>query len=634
MKKAEKTKKTRAFAAASLAVYTLALLLPAGAIALESATDPIAPAHSESAEERIADAIENAAFTGPLKTKFFDPCLKRFDDQFKSVGTTRLKLMKLKQGDAEKYCEKNHNQGNPALNNKVNGPAPRLSTQSRTQNGFPSHFGACEMSIEATRISFEALTVERLANCHQSADRLTQFTTCMEKSDGSDTCNSQYRAIVSHLQVTNQKNLSLNTQVHNYVKNFPALNQKAIDRYKEDQKRIEAYFNRPTDSSLQPASLELAVAENRLPAPSRGGAESIEIYSEKLGISRPSISATTASALTEPNLLKEQEEAHELAKEFSTKLADFKSKEHRVFQNEVNDWTEKIKNPTDNTSMIGKVAPIAGPAMGAAGQLMGGAAAAPAAAAAVSGASALPALGAVAAASAALGGAAARANGGASGASESPFAGAQPNPLATPGAAALFDEKPAPAAAPNAPIPSPEPLAIAGDQNFSSPAKGALGSSGSSLKNGGRLRPAEKPNAATAQSSASEMPASFGSDLRPSPRPKKDDGMGEVSSLLGQMKNLFNFDEGAGMGGSMPLDMPGGTENPTRSIASDDYSSAGGEYENTEENYEEAQANYEVVEGSGVVSANGSSLFKRVHERHRICLEKGWVLHGLGGIPE
>jgi hypothetical protein len=105
------------------------------------------------------------------------------------------------------------------------------------------------------------------------------------------------------------------------------------------------------------------------------------------------------------------------------------------------------------------------------------------------------------------------------------------------------------------------------------------------------------------------MPASFGSDLRPSPRPKKDDGMGEVSSLLGQMKNLFNFDEGAGMGGPMPIDMPGGAENPTRSIASDDYSSAGGEYENSEENYEEAQANNEVVEGSGVVSANGSSLF-------------------------
>ena len=88
------------------------------------------------------------------------------------------------------------------------------------------------------------------------------------------------------------------------------------------------------------------------------------------------------------------------------------------------------------------------------------------------------------------------------------------------------------------------------------------------------------------------------------------------------------------MGGPMPIDMPGGAENPTRSIASDDYSSAGGEYENSEENYEEAQANNEVVEGSGVVSANGSSLFKRVHERHRICLEKGWVLHGLGGIPE
>ena len=141
---------------------------------------------------------------------------------------------------------------------------------------------------------------------------------------------------------------------------------------------------------------------------------------------------------------------------------------------------------------------------------------------------------------------------------------------------------------------------------------------------------------AAAPSAASDVPASFGADLRPSPRPKKDDGMGEVSSLLGQMKNLFNFDEGAGgMGGPMPLDMAMGTENPTRSIASgDDYSAPGGEYESTEENYEEVQTDTEVVVGSGVVSANGSSLFKRVHERHRICMEKGWVLHSVGGIPE
>lgn len=107
----------------------------------------------------------------------------------------------------------------------------------------------------------------------------------------------------------------------------------------------------------------------------------------------------------------------------------------------------------------------------------------------------------------------------------------------------------------------------------------------------------------------------------------------EVANLLGQMKNLFNFDEGAPMGdggamhgaapagsaaansGSAPAAGPGEEGEPSEEELAEEEGEAGGE------NREVQSAQFGRVD---------TTLFARVRSRHARAMEKGLVLYQLG----
>ncbi len=198
----------------------------------------------------------------------------------------------------------------------------------------------------------------------------------------------------------------------------------------------------------------------------------------------------------------------------------------------------------------------------------------------------------------------------------------------------------------NATSDKPEVKESSGNPVGSNP---AVFSSGASFKQNGF-----KPRATKASTAASGDLGSpgksddalkpFGGELLAGPAPKKVDSSGDVSSLLGQMKDLFNFDDAGGMpGGSegMPnFDQPGpfsGTEGafPGEGPA-DEFTGVGGSEEEIGRQF--ASHEDEIIgsptQARSYLGGIETPLFKRVKSRHKRCMEKGLVILGLGKIPQ
>lgn len=177
----------------------------------------------------------------------------------------------------------------------------------------------------------------------------------------------------------------------------------------------------------------------------------------------------------------------------------------------------------------------------------------------------------------------------------------------------------------------------------------AVFSSGASFKQNGFKPRATKASGATAgdlggggKSDDSLKP--FGGELLAGPAPKKVDASGDVSSLLGQMKDLFNFDDTGGMpGGSegMPdLGQAGpftGEEGAVPGEGSaDEFTGVEGGEEESGRQF--ASQEDEIIGSTTQVRAYlggiETPLFKRVKSRHKRCMEKGLVILGLGKIPQ
>ncbi len=127
-----------------------------------------------------------------------------------------------------------------------------------------------------------------------------------------------------------------------------------------------------------------------------------------------------------------------------------------------------------------------------------------------------------------------------------------------------------------------------------------------------------------------------GGGMSPKPAPKGNQmsAGAEVANLLGQMKNLFNFDEGgAPPMGATSGDSGGYPVDPGLAAASTvEEPQAEGEYAPSEE---EGQTAEETTGGESQVQAaqfgrSDTSLFSRVHSRHVRCMERGLVLYQLG----
>ncbi len=146
------------------------------------------------------------------------------------------------------------------------------------------------------------------------------------------------------------------------------------------------------------------------------------------------------------------------------------------------------------------------------------------------------------------------------------------------------------------------------------------------------------PGANGGDTKTEESLNSFHQTLDPHPvskRPAESPGS-EVANLLGQMKNLFNFDEVSPTGGAPGMSASGRAA-PT---ATDGNAPVAGAPEQDAAAPEEArgEANETVAENpknqEHEVQANpygklDTTLFKRIRARHQRCMERGLVLYGL-----
>jgi hypothetical protein len=179
-----------------------------------------------------------------------------------------------------------------------------------------------------------------------------------------------------------------------------------------------------------------------------------------------------------------------------------------------------------------------------------------------------------------------------------------------------------------------QPKADKPAESVSYPAFGAF--DGSSRMISGTKKPTRAPAPAegkVGESVGDETLKSFGGGMTPKPSPKSTqvNAGAEVANLLGQMKNLFSFDEGAplGGGGSQPIGVAPvdpGAPAPAAEIAEAD----GLPSDSAEPGMEEGAAKGEESVQSAQFGRLDTTLFSRVHRRHTRCMEKGLVLYQLG----
>lgn len=173
---------------------------------------------------------------------------------------------------------------------------------------------------------------------------------------------------------------------------------------------------------------------------------------------------------------------------------------------------------------------------------------------------------------------------------------------------------------------------------------GKLAASGSSTSMGKNGVPAPAQNGATTAPAGStdDLLHSFNDAIKPVPAPtkKKDDGLGDMSSIFGQVSKMFNLDA-----------PPAGEAPPPADTATAD-SSGGGEFNDGFQYGGSGGGNYAAAttdDASGPVNAEnaspeeremmqfgsiGTPLFQRVHARHRLCMEKGLLLQEFGRLPQ
>ncbi|MGZ3669822.1 MAG: hypothetical protein ACXWR4_07960 [Bdellovibrionota bacterium] len=139
-----------------------------------------------------------------------------------------------------------------------------------------------------------------------------------------------------------------------------------------------------------------------------------------------------------------------------------------------------------------------------------------------------------------------------------------------------------------------------------------------------------------------DLGASFTQNLEPKPRPSSAAAANpgsEVANLLGQMKNLFNFDESPAPGGAPGAPLPGGSLGGAEAANGP---TAGGELQPAlppdaapdagetavAENPANPAVQADQLHGSPF-GRSDTTLFDRVHLRHHRCMERGMVMYGL-----
>ncbi|RZA05185.1 MAG: hypothetical protein EOP11_13370 [Proteobacteria bacterium] len=170
---------------------------------------------------------------------------------------------------------------------------------------------------------------------------------------------------------------------------------------------------------------------------------------------------------------------------------------------------------------------------------------------------------------------------------------------------------------------------------------GGSGSSTSEGKAGATTAAANGVTMAAGGGGGEDLLHSFNDAIKPIPAPtkKKDDGMAGMNDLFGSMTKMFNFDAPPPSTDTAPP--PASADAGTANGEFNDgfqYGSGGGASASSGGGEEQAFAgdaeNASPEAGEMVQFGSiGTPLFQRVHNRHRVAMEKGWLVQEFGKLP-
>lgn len=497
-------------------------------------------------------------------------------------------------------------------------------------------WGACELSNLAIHGHYQELKVRYAAYCKTVEALNSEKEGCGSKSDKDDikSCITKLNKGLEAAQSKFAEAKKAIAETHlKKLRDWKEKNKKLLASYKRDQKRIAEIA----------AGMPVHFEANQ-------GFKNDEEY--KALIQPPLPGAVTAQTvgknriILEPEdgeLLEEQKLAEENVDRYLKAVDSFKKESGTVIDNmktHVRELNERLTGMKSDDGMGKYVAPAAAAAPAAAG-LLGGGAKTASSSSGISGvaAAAVPLAGVALAASNSGGG-------GASGASSIPMPGATPAAPAT--VAPTSFGGPVAAAEPDKDT-SNKLSDSAKDEKKSEPVAAVLASSfgadgssrAGSFKKGAKGGTAESGTAVAQANFANTgeelAPISFGGGKSRAP---SSSPAGDVTNLLGQMKSLFNFDEGGAapgapgsegtFAGGAPLAgaVPGQPGEPS-AVDLTSGETAGEEAPALAEGAHEDTG----VQGATLATQN-DSLFSRVHKRHRRCQERGLLVMNHGGIRQ
>lgn len=578
--------------------------------------------------------------------------------------------------DPKANCDKNSGDENDSFNAAA---VDRTADLKRLRNDFASERhgreflrsqGACRLAYQGIQDVYDTFYHLRETYCNETNSRLQTAKDCGAPSDKN--CEPDWKAV---LATQKQYVKDINAQNIDAIKYLNALRHAAStarDAYQADLGKLERYFTKRTKSATAPTLTDSLPDDPSVKAANGNRdtqqSNSLQDYYALLhGIDlAPASGVRQTSSITHSSgkLIAEEDVAMNALKNygdaFQKQLVGYREKAEGLA-----DWSSSLiskngLNGPAGDSPVKKLtnyAPDITTSAGAAQKLLGN----DTTGAAISGAASHAPIAAMAAA-AGLGALAVKSFGSAdkSAAGSSSEAPALPNgtgknemPATTNLTDPTADQRSAATGKPGPVLGGTTVPVAKADPANAGPVSGNVSNSfssgeGSSRMLAGRRSAATGAPASTTAETGGGIPvadlgSSFTQNLEPKPSPKApaQSPGSEVANLLGQMKNLFNFDEpppggGGAPGGGAPMpgggapdvgaggspalgggDMPGGgPDAPAQAMADAGESPAGG--------------------ASAPDQAHGSpfgridtSLFQRVRARHHRCMERGLVLYGL-----
>lgn len=494
--------------------------------------------------------------------------------------------------------------------------------------------------------------------CKQLKLKMDEAVSC---GDPSKRCEPKYKAVKDIFARYTAHATEFGESMKKYLALTAKASAEAARRYEADLKILDGeYRRRSTTAGEQPVIESLDSHPLLKPANGNKQMRNLREYYEALSGFEQGSPAARNNVLGQPHgrLITEHKEAEKRASKFAADLDSLVAESSRLAKSSAERWESMLagidrNGPADKNNPISKIATYTPAITGATaltGQMLGnqqGPAAAITAASA--GGPSLAAIGAAAAAGAAL-----SSGFGASASREAPAESVTPQaPASTfvPTAVAKLDDTDtAKGGGPSLgnELPAGNNPKVEGGKVDSDGAPAAAfpafgAGEGTSRMISGSKRGAKGPTsvAATADAGLGEEGLSnFGSrgmDPKPGPKGAALSPGAEVANLLGQMKDLFNFDEGAGMGPGPDSSGPG--LGPDVPLDPNMAGTVGGEEPGAEAPDEEgAQAEAgetgvpaQAAEMQGAQFGRAdTTLFKRVRQRHTRCMERGLVLYQLG----